>query len=134
MKKITTAQENYIKSIYELSLQGEGVRITDIANKFGVSKASAHTMVNTLQNESLVRHDKYNLVYLTDEGRKQALNVSARFSIIFEFLVNVVRVDSRTARTEAGGLEHLVSEETLCALCRHTNKKECHDQCAIPQS
>jgi Mn-dependent DtxR family transcriptional regulator len=54
--------------------------------------------------------------------------------ILFEFLFNVLHVDLQTARTDAGGLEHLVSEETLCALCRRVNKKECHDKCAIPQS
>ena len=133
MQKITTAQENYIKNIYELSLREEGVRISDIATKFGVTKASASVAVKSLQKKSLVHRGAGRLVYLTDEGRKQALYVSDKFSIICEFLTNILHVDLQTAHAEAGALEHVISAETLCALCRLINRHACYDECAIHQ-
>ncbi len=92
MQSITRAQENYIKNVYELSLYGGGVRITDIAAKFGVTKASASVAVKSLHKIALVRRDAGRLVYLTDEGRRQALYVSEKFSIIHKFLTDALPV------------------------------------------
>lgn len=41
MKKLTPSKEHYIKTIYSLFSGGAGARISDIAEKLAVSKASA---------------------------------------------------------------------------------------------
>lgn len=83
---------------------------------------------------SFVRRDTHRLVYLTDEGRNQAKRVSKTFLIIYEFLTQVLAVDTKTAYDDAGAMEHHISSETTCALCRYTKQQACDDGCAIPVS
>ena len=54
MPTLTVAMRNYIRAIYELSSDGEGVRISDIAAKRKVSKSSACIAMKTLQKAGLV--------------------------------------------------------------------------------
>lgn len=133
MGKHTKSQENYLKIIYELSLHKGGVHITDIAARFGVTKASASVAVKALQKQELVRRDCARLVYLTDEGKLLAAYLSDKFSVICEFLTNTLHIDPRTAHTDACALEHSVSQETLCAICRLTNSRTCNDGCIVAQ-
>lgn len=127
MCKITKSQENYIKIIYELSLSGDGVHIIDIAARFGVAKSSTCVAVKELEKKDLVRRDAGRLVYLTDDGKSLAARISYKFSVILEFLTGTLHVDQQTAYTDACALEHLVSMETLCAICRLINKRTCSD-------
>lgn len=133
MCKITKSQENYIKIIYELSLYEEGVHIADIAAKLGVTKASASAAVKALQKKGLVRRDAGRLVYLTDEGKRLAAYILDKFSILREFLADTLQVDLQTAYTDACAMEHSVSPETLCAICRFVNSRACNNGCAVSQ-
>jgi Mn-dependent DtxR family transcriptional regulator len=131
MSKLTKSQENYIKIIYELSLHGDGVHVTDIAAKLGVAKASASVAVKALQKQELVRRDIGRLVYLTDEGKKQAAHIEDKFLLIYKFLTDTLHIDWQTAHTDACALEHLMSQETLCAICRFMNSRACNNGCAV---
>lgn len=128
---LTKSQENYIKIIYELSLHKDGAHITDIATEFGVSKASASVAAKSLEKKGLVRRDIGRLVCLTHEGEKQAISILDKFSIIKELLVNMLGVDPQTAHTDACAMEHLVSPETLCAMCRSVSSRECNNGCTV---
>ena len=134
MATLTKSQENYLEIIYKLSLYTEGVHISDIAAMFNVTKTSASVAVKALQKMSLVRRDAHRLVYLTDEGRNQAKRVSKTFLIIYEFLTKVLAVDTKTAYEDSGAMEHRVSSETTCALCRYIKQQDCDNGCAIPMS
>jgi Mn-dependent DtxR family transcriptional regulator len=49
--------KHYIKAIYELSDDGMGVRISDIAAKVGVTKASSCIAMKILQEKEMVYRD-----------------------------------------------------------------------------
>lgn len=132
MTTLTKSQENYLEIIYKLSFYTEGVHISDIAAMFHVTKTSASVAVKALQKMSLVRRDTHRLVYLTDEGRNQARRVSKTFLIVYEFLTKVLAVDTKTAYDDAGAMEHHISSETTCALCKHIKQQACGDGCVIP--
>lgn len=134
MTALTRSQENYIKAIYELSLHGKGVRITDVAAYFNVTKPSVVVAVKALQKKALIRRDDSRLVYLTDEGRIQAKRLSDTFLLIKEFLTNVLHVYPQIAQIDAYAMEHLLSAETTCALCRYFKRKTCSNECAVLQS
>jgi Mn-dependent DtxR family transcriptional regulator len=51
--------ENYLEAIYELSQDKESARVSDIAERMGVSKASTNSAVSTLSSKGLVKNEKY---------------------------------------------------------------------------
>lgn len=127
MSQLTKSQENYIKIIYELSLHEGAAHISDIAVKLEVSKASASVAAKSLEKQGFVWRDAGRRVYLTHEGKKQAVCVLDKFSFIKDFLINELQVDPDTAYLDAHALEHVVSEETVCALRRFLDKQKSPD-------
>lgn len=122
MEDITKSQQNYLKAVYVLSQSGEGAQISDIAHMVGVRKSSASVAVKMLQRKRLVKRDLDRKVYVTPEGKRQAILVFDKYTIIRQFLTDVLHVDAKTADLDASAMEHLVSMEATCALCRYTNR------------
>ena len=73
---ISSAVEDYAKAIYALeSRGGETVTMTAIAERLGVTAASASGMVRKLCELELVSHEPYKGVRLTERGAEVALEV-----------------------------------------------------------
>ncbi len=125
MKMLSPSMHNYIKAIYELSSGGVGVRGCDIAEKVGVSKASACTAVKNLERKGFVYRDDHRLVYLSKEGEIQKEVYLNKSEIIHRFLRNVLDLDHAVANTDARAMENIISLDTLCALCCFTNRIDC---------
>ena len=123
MKGLSVSMQNYIKAVYELSSGGDGTRICDIAAKVGVTKASACVAMKSLEKKKLVYRDANRIVFLTTEGEFQALRALDKAGIIRRFLTDVLGVSHEIAEADANEIEHFVSAETLCALCRFSNQK-----------
>lgn len=134
---LSKSQSHYIKVVYELSAKGEGVRVCDIAQKMGFSKASVSLAMTKLEKEGLLRKDKKRQVFLTSEGEKQAVQMMDKFSIIHKFLTDTLKVDEKIAMEDACAIEHIISVDTLCALCREgskVNKKStCIEYCNVSE-
>lgn len=97
--------------------QGEyGVRLTDIASHFGVSKASACVAITNLEKRGFVVRDANRLISLTPDGEREASRVLDNFTVVNLFLTSKLNVDPHTALMDAGALEHAVSKETVDAL------------------
>lgn len=116
ISRLTKSQEDYLRTIYFLSRQERGVRVTDIASSFGVTKASASIAVTKLEKEGLVVKDSNRLVSLTSDGEREASRIFDNFTVINLFLTSKLKVDSNIALIDAGALVHVVSEETVNAL------------------
>lgn len=116
MNRLTKSQENYLRTVFILSNGGGGVRLTDIAGCFGVSKASACVAVTRLEEKGFVARDVNRLISLTPSGEQEAKRVIENFTVINLFLTNKLKVDRHTALIDAGALEHVVSEETVNAM------------------
>ena len=70
------AIEDYAKAIYALELrEGEAVSTNALADRLGVTAASASGMVKRLGELGLVEHQPYRGVSLTEDGRRVALEV-----------------------------------------------------------
>jgi hypothetical protein len=73
---ISSAVEDYAKAIYALEARGSGtVTTTAIAERMGVTAASASGMVRKLCELELVSHEPYKGVQLTAKGARVALEV-----------------------------------------------------------
>jgi DtxR family Mn-dependent transcriptional regulator len=110
----TESVEDYIEEIYVNYQKGnEGVRITDLAEAMGVTKASATDAVKKLKERGLVKHERYGRIYITEEGLETAKRVYDRHVTITKFLEEALHVSSAVAENDACGIEHIISEETF---------------------
>ncbi|HAG08053.1 MAG TPA: ferrous iron transporter A [Desulfotomaculum sp.] len=116
---LTPAREDYIEVILNLTEKQEKVRITDIAAKLGIAKASVNEAVKALAGLKLVKQEKYGPVELTPEGKEQAVKVRYRHRMLARFLTDVLHVDPITAEKDACLIEHVVSPVTLLRLTEH---------------
>lgn len=113
---ITHAQQYYLRAIHELTMNGEGVRLSDIAAKVGVKKSSTYTALKTLQRKRLVKRDASRKVHLTPEGARQGACMAEKYTTIQRFLMRILKINSATARGDAHAMVHLVSSETCRCL------------------
>lgn len=112
--KLTESIEDYIETIYlESQKHGKGVRITDLALRLNVSKASANDAVRKLKDLGYVEHERYGQIYLTETGTLRAVKVYEKHRIITEYLVKALNVSLVNAEKDACSIEHIISEETF---------------------
>lgn len=104
--------ENYAKALYELqSKQGGSVGTGAVAERVGVTPASASAMLKRLADEGLVEHAPYRGVRLTDQGEQLALEMLRHHRLIELFLAEVLGMPWDRVHAEAEVLEHHISEE-----------------------
>lgn len=116
MEKLSFTMENYLEAIYELSLQGTGARVSDIAERLGVTKASTNSAMATLSEKGLIVNEKYKEVFLTPEGLKLAQFTSEKHRVIQEFLIKILKVQPLVAAKDACAIEHVISKDTVLAM------------------
>ena len=111
--------ENYTKAIYHLQERGEATVSTGaIAERVGVSPASASAMVRRMAEDGLVEHTPYHGVRLTERGTELALEVMRHHRLIESFLAHLGMPWDRVHQ-EAERLEHVISEELEELIARH---------------
>jgi DtxR family transcriptional regulator, Mn-dependent transcriptional regulator len=109
---ISSAVEDYAKAIYALEASAHGtVTTTAIAERLGVTPASASGMVRKLCELELVAHEPYKGVGLTEEGRRLALEVIRHHRLLELYLARDLGVPWDRVHDEAEVLEHVLSEE-----------------------
>jgi DtxR family transcriptional regulator, Mn-dependent transcriptional regulator len=108
----SAAVEDYAKAIYALQQHGPGpVSTNALAERLGVTAASASGMVKKLDDLGLVSHVPYRGVELTREGERVALEVLRHHRLLELMLANVLDVPWDRVHAEAEVLEHHLSEE-----------------------
>src|SRR5579884_4028068 len=112
MERVTSAVEDYAKAIYALERRGEsGVSTNALAERLGVTAASASGMVKRLGDLGLVEHRPYRGVSLTEAGRRVALEVIRHHRLLEMYLVQSLGVPWDRVHDEAEVLEHVLSDE-----------------------
>src|SRR5437660_9093827 len=108
----TSAIEDYAKAIYALERRGgETVSTNALAERLGVTPASASGMVKRLGELGLVEHEPYRGVSLTDNGRRVALEVMRHHRLLELYLFKSLGVPWDRVHAEAEVLEHVLSDE-----------------------
>jgi DtxR family Mn-dependent transcriptional regulator len=108
----SAAIEDYAKAIYALEhREGEAVSTTALAERLGVTSASASGMVKRLGELGLVEHRPYHGVSLTAGGRRVALEVMRHHRLLELYLVESLGLPWDRVHDEAEVLEHVLSDE-----------------------
>jgi DtxR family transcriptional regulator, Mn-dependent transcriptional regulator len=112
--EVSSAVQDYAKAIYSLEQRcGEGGAVTTnaLAERLGVSAASASSMVKKLDGLGIVEHVPYRGAVLTERGMAVALEVLRHHRLLERFLVEELGVPWDRVHDEAEVLEHVLSEE-----------------------
>jgi DtxR family Mn-dependent transcriptional regulator len=111
--EVSDAVENYVKAIYALQRRGEGgpVATSALAQRLGVTPASASGMVKKLAERGLARHAPYRGVELSEAGELLALEVLRHHRLLELYLAETLGVPWDRVHDEAEVLEHVLSEE-----------------------
>jgi len=108
----SSAIEDYAKAIYGLEQRAGGAVSTNaLAERLGVTAASASGMVKRLDELGLVSHVPYRGVELTSDGRRLALEVLRHHRLLELYLAESLGVPWDRVHQEAEVLEHVLSEE-----------------------
>ncbi|MBX5470012.1 MAG: metal-dependent transcriptional regulator [Thermoleophilaceae bacterium] len=108
----SSAVEDYAKAIYTLqSASGGAVSTNAIAERLGVTAASASSMVRKLGSLGLVEHVPYRGVRLTQAGSRVALEVLRHHRLLELYLAETLDLPWDRVHDEAEVLEHHLSEQ-----------------------
>ena len=115
-----TAQD-YVEMIADMIRQSGEARVIDLARRLKVTHVTVSRTVQRLQRAGLVTALPYRSIFLTDAGRKLADESRRRHEIVVEFLTSL-GIPAAVAHSDAEGIEHHVSKETLAAFVKHLQK------------
>ena len=110
--KMQESPEDYLETIYMLSLHSSEVRSIDVARHLGYSKPSVSVAMKRLRENGYVNMDDNNLLTLTESGLAIARSIYERHQVISGYLMPI-GVSEETALKDACRIEHVLSEETF---------------------
>jgi DtxR family Mn-dependent transcriptional regulator len=108
---LTYAEENYLKTIRQLSISGDITLSTNsIASKLHTSAASVTDMLKKLSAKNLIHYKPYQGASLTEEGNKLATQLIRKHRLWKVFLSQSLGLKWDEIHDIAGELEHINSD------------------------
>jgi DtxR family Mn-dependent transcriptional regulator len=106
------AIEDYAKAIYSIASERDGPVLNgEVAQRLGVTPATATAMLKKLADLGLADYVPYRGVSLTPAGEKVALEVIRHHRLIEAYLSEALGMPPERVHEEAEVLEHYISEE-----------------------
>jgi len=113
--------EDYVEQIAELIATAGEARVVDLARRIGVTHVTVVRTIERLQKAGLVSSKPYRAIFLTQAGKDLAERCRRRHEIVVQFLT-ALGISDAVAQADAEGIEHHVSEETLAAFERFSER------------
>lgn len=110
--------QDYVEMIAELIEKAGEARLVDLARGMGVTHVTANRTIKRLQRRGLVTTEPYRSIFLTTPGRTLARESRERHELVVKFL-EALGVSSAVAESDAEGIEHHVSRETMVVFVKY---------------
>ena len=111
-KPVSEAVQDYAKAIYSLQRRtGTPAATSALAERLGVTPASASAMLKRLTAMGLVTHRRYHGTELTQAGERVALEVIRHHRLLEAYLADALGMSWDRVHAEAEVLEHAISPE-----------------------
>jgi DtxR family Mn-dependent transcriptional regulator len=114
--ELSESLEDYLEAILAIENEKKAARPKDIARFMSVSSPSVTAALQNLARRKLINYAPYDLVTLTDEGRRLAIDVKGRHDALLRFFAGVLRLDPDQADRIACHTEHALSAQALARL------------------
>ena len=99
-ENLTPKLEDYLEAIYRIERKKRVARPVTAA-------------LQSLAEKKLINYQPYEVVTLTDDGRRKAEQIFARRLIVGDFLREVLGLEARQASRTACDMEHAIDTEVL---------------------
>src|SRR6195952_6138788 len=109
----TLAEENYLKSIYHLSMNAENVSTNQLAAFINTKASSVTDMLKKLADKALINYTRYQGVSLTPAGEKIAVHIIRKHRLWEYFLVEKLDFKWDEVHEMAEEMEHISSKELV---------------------
>jgi DtxR family Mn-dependent transcriptional regulator len=109
----SAAEENYIKTIFQLQANEDLVNTNAVAASLQTSAASVTDMLKKLKLKKLLVYEKYKGFKLNNEGKKKALDIIRKHRLWETFLVNKLQFKWDEVHEVAEQLEHIHSTKLI---------------------
>jgi DtxR family manganese transport transcriptional regulator len=113
--------QDYVELIADLIEERGEARVVDLARRLGVTHVTVNRTIRRLQRAGFVSAEPYRAIFLTATGQRLARESRERHSLVVRFLV-ALGVPAAVAESDAEGLEHHVSRETLRAFRQYLER------------
>lgn len=112
-EKLSSSLEDYLEVIYNIIDKNEKVRAIDISRELNVSRASVTEALKKLADKQLINYGRYDMISMTEEGKKQALGVIEKHNTLQYFFEEIMGLEHAEAATIACKIEHIISQNVL---------------------
>ncbi len=125
---LSASLEDYLEAIYHTETAKGAARAKDLVLALGVQNSSVTQALRALSDRELVNYAPYDVITLTDPGRKLALDVVKRHTTMKAFLTRVLGLPEDEADEGACRMEHSINGEILDRMVKFV---EYFDQCPL---
>jgi DtxR family manganese transport transcriptional regulator len=115
--------QDYVEIIADLIAATGEARVIDLARRLGVTHVTVARTIQRLQRDGLVTSLPYRSIFLTAIGRTLSEESRSRHQTVVDFLKSL-GVPGVVAQSDAEGIEHHVSQETLAAFVKHLRQQK----------
>lgn len=109
--EVTSIVEEYLEAVFRLQEKSGSARTNELAKMMRVAPGTVTNTVERLEKESLLTHEPYKGVRLTEKGRSIALRVLKKHRLCERLLTDVLDVEWHKAHDYACKLEHDVPDD-----------------------
>lgn len=113
--------EDYLKTIYDLSTNGDPISTTEISRKLKVAPASVTEMLKKLADNKYITYSPYQGTKLTNSGKLIAQKTIRKHRLLERFLFDTLKINKDVVHKQACEMEHTLSDEAEESLCRLLN-------------
>ena len=110
--QLTVSAEDYLEAALVLTLRGERIKVTSIAEMLGVSKPAVTNALESLADKQLLIKRHYGDIFLTEAGKAEAERVYEKHKLLRGFLQSL-GVSPQNAEIDCCKIEHDLCDETL---------------------
>jgi DtxR family transcriptional regulator, Mn-dependent transcriptional regulator len=121
---LSPSSENYLEMMLNIQDEEKIIKISDIAKRLKISKASVTQAISKLKKLGLVIHESYDPVTFTASGIEAAKKVRGKHRLIKKFLTEVLNIDNKIAEKDACLMEHVLSVTTINKISDFIEKAE----------
>jgi DtxR family Mn-dependent transcriptional regulator len=108
--------EEYVETIYRLQKRRGVAKTKDLADELKVVPGSITNTIEHLEKHSLVKHEPYRGVRLTQKGEKLALDILRRHRLAERLLADILNAEWSDVHESACKLEHALNKDVIALL------------------
>lgn len=112
---LSYTEENYLKALLKIAFDNglKEVGTNELASLLAVRPATANDMLKKLKEKELVDYEKYGKITLTEQGRKNAIEIIRRHRLWETFLFEKLEFSWDEVHEVAEQLEHIKSTKLI---------------------